>query len=467
MNFFGRRMILTSCLPKSLQAEGYAGETLNDATVVREVNNALKIHRLNEAECIHLEKIYRGDHAILHRPQGDRLVNNKVVLNYPLSFTRRITGYTYSGGIQYTAIEEKHTKEVQLLNTFMKCENKAVFDKVMADNQSIFGTSYISVFYDSAEKNEVPFELSDLSPCNAFVAYSAANRHLPVFSWNCYSIRVDGKKQYIHQICSRDYRWVFKSSSKYRIAKGNLQREASGPHILGDVPIIEYPNNEFRLGDWEFSVSLMDAINNMASDGVNDVEQTVLSYLALFGISLEADDVEKMKKNRLLCFPGTPGVNQDAKFITAQIDGTSAQLLRSYLEQALNVIVGIPDRDTGESGSDTGISAQIRTGSDDMDIVAKNKTVFSSMSERRLLRIVINILTPKYLKNLSVRDIEIDIPRDKLADIVSKTQAGATLNAMGVAKTDIAKVMDITTDIIGFCKRWEENQKQQPDTRID
>ena len=55
----------------------------------------------------------------------------------------------------------------------------------------------------------------------------------------------------------------------------------------------------------------------MTSDGVNDVEQTVLSYLALFGVDLEAEVLENMRKNRILVFKGAAGINQDAKFITA------------------------------------------------------------------------------------------------------------------------------------------------------
>ncbi len=461
MQFFGRRQILTSCLPKSLQPIDYLGETLNDTTVVREVNKALLIHRKNEEEYKALFRIYRGNQDILRRQRGNRIVNNRVVLDYPLAFTRNITGYTYSGGIRYVPTEDAYADQVRVLNNFMRCENKHVFDKTMADNQSITGTSYLSIFPDAMEKNGVPFELSDLSPEHAFVAYSAMNKNVPVFSWNVFSIFTDGTRYWVHQVYSREYKWLFKSRSRYSVRAEELLKEKSCPHILGEVPIIEYPNNQFRLGDWECSVSVFNALNNMASDGINDVEQTVLSYLALFGVDLEPEDLEKMKKNRILVFKGASGINQDAKFITAQLDGNSAQLLRSYLEQALKFIVGIPDRDVGQSGSDTGISAEVRTGSNDMEIVARNKTIFTSMSERRLLRIALNILTPKHLKDLRVENIDIDIPRNKLTDIVSKTQAGSTAYSMGIAKTDVARIMDVTNDIIGFCDRWEKNEQNQ------
>lgn len=461
MQFFGRRQILTNCLPKSLQPREYLGEPLDDRTIAREVNKALLIHRKNEEECKALFRIYRGNQEILYRQRGNRIVNNRVVLDYPLAFTRNITGYTYAGGIRYVPTEDTYAEQVRVLNNFMRCENKHVFDKTMADNQSITGTSYLSIFPDEMEKNGVPFELSDLSPEHAFVAYSAMNKNVPVFSWNVFPIFTNGTRYWVHQVYSREHKWLFQSRSRYAVRQEDLLKEKSHAHILGEVPIIEYPNNQFRLGDWECSVSVFNALNNMASDGINDVEQTVLSYLALFGVDLEPEDLEKMKKNRILVFKGASGINQDAKFITAQLDGNSAQLLRSYLEQALKFIVGIPDRDVGQSGSDTGISAEVRTGSNDMEIVARNKTIFTSMSERRLLRIALNILSPKYLKDLRVENIDIDIPRNKLTDIVSKTQAGSTAYSMGIAKTDVARIMDVTNDIIGFCDRWEKNEQKK------
>lgn len=460
MNFFGRRIIMTSCLPKCLQPENYCGDTLNDNTVRDEVNKALNIHRLNANECNQLEMIFRGNQEILKRSSVDRIVNNKVVINYAQAFTRDIIGYTFSNGVNYVATQDKDMAEVQKLNQMMKCENKQVFDLTKNETQSIMGTSYLSIFPDFSEKNEVPFEISEISPTDAFVAYSTLNRTVPVYSWNVYKIRNKTENLFIHQVFTRSHKWFFKSKSRYYLDRDYYETK---DHILKDVPIIEFPNNQYRLGDWECAISIFNAINNLASDSINDVEQTVKSYLALFGVELDEVALKDMKKHRIMSFRGTAGINQDAKFITAQIDGSSAQLLRSYLEQALKVVVGIPDRDVGQTGSDTGTSAYTRTGSGDMEIIANNKTIYTSMSERRLIRIALNILQPQYIsESLTVRDIDISIPRNKLTDIVSKTQAGSTAYAMGMAKTDVLKIMDITNDIIGMTQRWNESEKQMP-----
>ena len=46
--------------------------------------------------------------------------------------------------------------------------------------------------------------------------------------------------------------------------------------------------------------------------------------------------------------------------------------------------------------------------------MAKNKTMYTEMAERRFLKIVLNILSPKYISDkITPLDIDIKIPRNK------------------------------------------------------
>ena len=136
--------------------------------------------------------------------------------------------------------------------------------------------------------------------------------------------------------------------------------------------------------------------------------------------------------------------------------------LRSYLEEALKFVVGIPDRDTGQAGSDTGVSAQIRTGSGDLEIVAQNKCLYTEAAERRTLRIILKILELSGRSlGITDSDIDIEIPRSKTDNLQSKVQAGSTLYAMNINKADIAKAMDLSTDLAGFIARWEQTEKEK------
>lgn len=456
----GRRKIFTSCLPVQMQQRGFVGNTLNRNTLPNELNNALMIQSKNRQEMRQLLDIYKGKQKILKRDGEDRLVNNTVVINYANAFTRQIVGYTYPNGVQLVQNVEEFMDDVQKVNRFLRAENKISFDKIMADEQSIFGTHYRGIFPDTIMMDESPLEIYALNPFDTFVAYSAYNGSRPVFGCTSYKTKlVTGEERYIHQIYTAFEKFTYNSSSNLCVRAEEFVSEE--PHILSEIPIIEYPNNEFRLGDWEIAIGLFDAINGMASDSVNDVEQTVKSYLALFGVELDEDRVRQMKKDGILVFPGANGIQQDAKFITAQIDGNSADLLRTYLENALHVVVGIPDRNSS-GGGDTGQAIDAKNGWREIDTVAKSKAMYTEIAERRFLKIVLNILSPKYISSeITPLDVDIKIPRNKDENLQTKVQAGQIMDEMGFDEIDTVEHMNITEDVQGLAMRWRAAKEKR------
>lgn len=370
-------------------------------------------------------------------------------------------------------IEESVRDGVEKINRFMKSENKNMLDKIMETEQSIWGTHYRAILPDTVMPDECPFEILPLPADDTFVAYSSYDPNFPVYGCTMHPLTPETNglmaSQYVYKIYTNNLCYTYVSDGNCGVQATDLRwvtlesgkKAPAAPHILGRVPIIEYPNNEFRMGDWEMAIDLFDAINSMSSDCLNDVEQTVLSYLVLLGVD-DPDEkkLQEMRKYRILTLHGNQGANQDAKFITAQLDGQSAELLRAYYENALRVVVGIPDRNSS-GGGDTGKAIENKNGWREIDTVAKNKVMFAEASERNLLRIALQILSPKYVPNdLSVLDIDISIPRNKNDDILSKAQSGNEMYQMHIAKTDIVSYMDFTTDVEGVVKRWEKSEQQ-------
>jgi hypothetical protein len=169
----GRRKITTSCLPVQMQQKGFAGTTLNKGTLPSELNNALMIHAKDRAEMHQLLDIYENRQKIFKRSSDDRLVNNMVSVPYPNAFTRQIVGYTYPNGIQLVQNKMDFLKDVETINRFLRAENKIAFDKVMADEQSIFGTHFRAVLPDTVQFDTSPLEIYAMDIFNTFVAYSA------------------------------------------------------------------------------------------------------------------------------------------------------------------------------------------------------------------------------------------------------------------------------------------------------
>ena len=87
------------------------------------------------------------------------------------------------------------------------------------------------------------------------------------------------------------------------LEKNTVTRETN---MIGLNPIQMVQNNLFLMGDFEVAISVLNAINQLASDSLNDVENVIKSLLVIINSELEDDTVDNVKKNRILELLGQP-----------------------------------------------------------------------------------------------------------------------------------------------------------------
>jgi SPP1 family phage portal protein len=410
---------------------------------------------------------YLGKQPILDRVKVVRPeINNKVVFNYAMATVRDITGYFMGTPVQYTPKKTEKMDLVQELNENMGLESRDTADKEIEEFCSICGIGFKYTSYDKLNlMNEVPFNVDSLSPLNTFVVYSAGVGNNPVLAVNYFDYYNENDqlmRRIVAYTSTHAYEFVLPSMS--HISLENMVG-APMPHFVGGIPIVEYRNNQWLMGDFEMALTLLDAINTLGSNSMDDIEQIVQSILLLFGIDeSQLDDLALLSSGDLLAFTGKEGIKQDGKYISAPLSSSTVKELREYLEESYRFIVGIPDRKTrGGGGGDTGDAVKLRDGWADIELVARTKELFWKQAELQSVRMAITILQSKGLvKGLKVTDVDVKFSRNKNDNIQSKVTAGATLYGMGVAKEDITAAMDITTDQSGFVQRWSvaEEEKQ-------
>ena len=72
-------------------------------------------------------------------------------------------------------------------------------------------------------------------------------------------------------------------------------------HYFGQVPIIEFLNNDEGIGDFERVISLIDAYDKAQSDTANDFEEFTDAFLCLVNLSgTEKEDIQKLKEDKVL-----------------------------------------------------------------------------------------------------------------------------------------------------------------------
>ena len=417
----------------------------------------LKDKRKNQLDAKWLWDYTRNAQPILERvdTSNGASSNNKIVVNYAAAIARNLSAYTFPKGINYLSRNnsEEYRAFVEKLNNMMSLKSGNTAVQEMKWYQSVCGHAFLYVNYDREKRRGVPFIIQNIEPWKAFVVYSEYDIYRPVY----------GGIEYDDRIC------IFTNNQVYEVNDKGEKTMIPASHTLGAVPIIEVPNNTMRMGDFETAVTLLDGINSVMSDCVNNVQDVVKSYLVLLGV--DPDEAEKLDYSRgsVLALRCPPGTNQSANFIHPSLDGTTVQQLRSSMETALKFVTGIPDRDTDNSASSTGVSEDIRTGQSDKDAVANEKTIFVEEAQRQLLTIIFNILKADneipIPDGMTAADIDVDITRANRDNILTKSQAMMNLKQIGLSNEDVIYFGNITNDVTGVVDRMvtDENTDNAED----
>lgn len=410
MELYGRRIIYTDF------------DEITADNVLIALSRAMAVHNQNRVEIQYLYDYYKGRQPILQRTKEFREdICNKIVENRANEIVSFKVGYLMGEPVQY--VNRGNTEDtaiydaINTLNDYVFAEDKAAKDKELADWFTICGTAYRMILPDpESEQDEAPFELYTLDPRNSFVVYHSGLGHKPMMGV-LYVTRDDGTTIYS----------VYTKNKLFEISyDGVLDFADLTPfpdvitkiedHIYGDIPIIEYPANSARLGAFEIVLPLLDALNNMQSNRLDGVEQFIQALLVLKGVDLESDDLRALKENGGLRIP-TDG---DAFYLTQELNQTQTQTLVDYAYQTILVICGMPNRNGGSSTSDTGSAVIMRDGWSDAEARAKDTELMFKMSEKRFLRLAIDIANTYRDLDLKLSNIEIRFTRRNYENIEAK-----------------------------------------------
>lgn len=435
------------------------------------MQKALGIHNSNRNDCEYLINYFLGKQDILTRtPSGTNNINNKTVVNFAFPITREIVGYTYGSPTEFIPKDMNYQEDVSKLSDIYNYEDSHAVDTCSGIYASICGVGYmITLPNKNISKDmtpEVPIVHSFLDPRNTFVVQSPEVGNPTILSCNYVVNKVTGKKDYT---CYTD---------KFKFEFSNMDATTLKVSLnpIGLNPITMVENSLFLTGDWEQAISVMNAQNQVTSDSLNDIEGTIKSLLVILGAEFEDEDTDlgKIKKNRVLTLTKGNGETGglDAKFIAPQLDSISVENIRNYLEEARNVITGIPDRSTNSSGGDTGMAVLNRDGWTDIEIVARLKEMFYKKAKKEQLSVGIQILKKLGLmrNDMSVLNIDISVGRHTTDNLQTKTQAFSTLVATGEIATidalELSCLTNKTREVVERGEKFRKERQQENDERM-
>lgn len=426
--------------------------------VVEVLQKAIPWHTRNVADCEYLIGYFLGDQDILRRQSPETSnINNKVVVNIAFPVTREIVGYTYGNPAEFTQKNPGLRTDTETLSDTMTKAGSFLKDTITAIYDSICGVGYeITLPNEKITKDFMPsnpIKVEALHPSTTFCVFSNKIGNPQIMS--CTIIHSEDKGD--TYICYTD-NYVMTISDYFN--KVEVEE-----NVIGLNPITMFDNSIFLTGDWEQAISVMNAENMVASDSLNDIEGTIRSLLVLLGAEFEDDEegLRDIKSKRLLTLVAPNGQSVDAKFISPQIDSSSIENIRSYLEKVRNIITGIPDRQTA-SGGDTGTAVLNRNGWTDIEIVAKLKELFFKEAKQKQVEVAVQILKLLGLvsQDMDSSNINITIGRHTNDNLQTKAQAFATLVATGeLATIDCLEMSGLTNRVNEVVERGEKAKEEE------
>lgn len=388
---------------------------VNRDNVLEVLQKALIVHDQNRSEIDYLWKYYRGDQPILHRKKEVRPeICNMIVENRANEIVSFKVGYLCGEPIQYVSRNgnEETTKAITALNELMFAEDKATQDQEIVEWQMICGTAYRLVLPDEpGDEDEAPFELYTLDPRDTFIVYSNEIGNRPLMA-------VKYSKDKDTQVTSYS---VYTDNRYYLIDDGVIKE--SKPHALNMIPIFEYPANNARLGSFEIVLPLLDMINNIESNRMDGMEQTIQAFIKFVNCDITTEDFEKLKELGAIKVKSVDGANADVDVVTNDLNQDQSQTLKEDCYNAILTICGMPNRNGGSSTSDTGAAVLLRDGWSLAEARAKDSEHIFKKSEKKMLKLVLRICRDLADGiDLHLKDIDMKFTRRNYEAIQSKSQ---------------------------------------------
>ena len=407
--------------------EIFTDETVvNKGNIAKILNDAFPIHSNNRTEIEYLQKYEKGVQPILNRVKEIRPeINYKVVENHANEITTFKVGYIFGSPItfvQRASVDSKNTEgqqddeRISLLNEMMFEERKPSQDQALGKDLAIGGIGYRIVLPKKNPKGVSVFDMLRLNPLTTFVVkFNDMYKH-PAIGVS-YVVKSDNSVRVS----------AYTSDTYYELEGselGGFKVVSAVPHLLGEIPIIEYKYDNEYMGCFERVISLLDALNEATADRLNGLAQFIQSILWMNNCEIDTEMFGMLRDKGGILTKSEPGNPASIEYLTATLDQAQTQTLIDYLYEQILQIAGVPGREQS-TGGNTGQAIMLSNGWQIAENHARSFEPIFEDSERQMLSVVLNIIgkvMPGELGELKLSDIEVKFSRNRTDSLLVKTQ---------------------------------------------
>lgn len=348
-----------------------------------------------------LQDYYEGKAKILERSKDEHKANNKLIHAYPSYIVDVLLGMTVGKPVSYTTSED-YQEHLGYLQEIFDANDEQDENTELVKMAGIKGRGYEIVYTN--EEAEIKF--NEVAPENMLMVYDDRINAEPLFAL------------YIRQKASIDNLededgdkaitvYTADRIIEYESLEGEYRAVEEYAHDFGEVPVIEFLNNDEGIGDFERVLSLIDAINLAQSDTANDFVEFTDALLVLFGL-LNADDIDvkTIMEDGVLLLEGGQDRTQSAEWLIKNINDKALENYKLRLDNDIHKFAKVPNMsDENFAGNVSGESMKYKLFATDQIISQKHRKLKTALQKR--IRLITNALGILKSGEFDYRDITV------------------------------------------------------------
>lgn len=343
-----------------------------------------------------MQQYYEGQHEILDREMEGDKPNNKLVNAFPTNIVNVMQGYFMGEPVVYSSEDGVY---MEALNEIFEANDEQNVNSRNSKEMSIKGKAYEILYADEeAEPNFAPEK-----PENIIMVYDTKIKPEPLFAIRVYYITdiVSGEDEGRAEVFTKDRIYY------YNMDGDAVNLESEEEHFFGEVPVIEYLNNDEGIGDFERVLTLIDAYNKAQADAANDFEYFADAYLALVGYGgTDPEDIRKMKEDRVLLLDH----DGDAKWVTKRQEYLASRDFKERLENDIHKFAQVPNlTDEHFAQNLSGVSIRYKLWGMEQAVATKERHFKKGLQRR--LKLLTNFINQRG-GNYDYRDVKMYFTRN-------------------------------------------------------
>ena len=306
----------------------------------KQLKDFIKEHKKLVKHYEEMERLYSGDHPILHKerdPAETYKPDNRLVVNFAKYITDTFNGYFIGIPVKVSHPDDEIDSKI---TTFGIRNGIDDHNAELAKMVNIYGTA-IELLYNDEEAEP---GIVAVNPKEAFIIYDDSLLHKRLFGVRYYT-NTDGKLEGSYSTRNGIY---------YFDEEYNITAEAANP--FKEVPLLEYNENEEKLGTFETVKTLIEAYDKAISEKANDVDYYADAYLKIIGPGIDQKTLGEFRRTRLIHAEMDNPANAVVEFLGKPEADTTQENLIDRLEDLIFQISMVANINDDTFGSASGVA---------------------------------------------------------------------------------------------------------------